>query len=314
MQFWALIVDSLRESLDRKIFWVLIALTAVVSLAMASVGFEGEEVTLFFGLWSGSTERFNPLSEIGRSNLIGFAIYFISSLTIGYIGIILMIIATAGAFPTLMERGSIDVVLSKPIGRPRLFLYKYLATMVFVVIQATLFFGMTFLVMGLRWKIWAPGYLMSIPLLLLLFSYLYSISVLIAVRTRSTVACVLLTVFCWGVFAVVHQAPSIFEEFPELKERRMIYQVVRVVSWIPPKTGDFPYLAARWSQAGTSVDAMPFFQTNTLSPADLDSIERARSMEERELLKSPIDSIGSSLLFEAFVLCLAMWSFSREDF
>jgi len=314
MQFWAVVGDSLRESLDRKIFWVLIALTLVVTLAMASIGFQGEEVSYFFGLWSGKTERFNPLSDIGRSNLVGVAIYFISSLTIGYVGIILMVIATAGAFPTLMERGSIDVLLSKPISRGRLFLYKYLATLTFVIIQAVLFFGMTFLVMGLRWGIWVPGYLLSMVLLVLLFSYIYCVSVLVAVKTRSTLAAVLLTIFSWGLFALIHQAPGIFETFPELKERRAIYHAVRIVSWIPPKTGDFPYLAAKWSQAGTSVDAMPFFAANAMTPADLEGIDRARQFEERELLKSPVKSIGSSLLFEAVILGLGMWSFSRKDF
>lgn len=316
MQFWAIIVDSFRESLDRKIFWVLVIMTLVVTLAMASIGFEGDRASLLFGLVTTTREGFNPLTDIGRSNLVGLVIYLISSTTIAFFGVILMIIATAGVFPAFMERGAIDIVLSKPISRARLFIYKYLATMVFALLQAGLFFGLTFLVMGLRWHVWAPGYLLCIPLLVLLFSYLYCITTLVAVTTRSTLAAVLVTILSWAVFALVHQAPSLFEVYPELKERRALYQAVCVVSWIPPKTGDYPYLAARWSQAGTSVDAMMFFvpDSSEINQSEREEMELARQIEEKELLKSPARSIGTSLLFEAVVLGLAMWTFSRKDF
>lgn len=315
MQFWALIVDSFRESLDRKIFWVLLVVTAVIALTMASVGFDGEHVSFFFGLWSAKTGQYNPLSDIGRSNLVGLVIYLVASTIIGWIGVILMIVATAGAFPSFIDRGAVDVVLAKPISRARLFLYKYVAGMVFVVLQSTVFFGLTFLVMGLRWGLWVPGYLMSILFLVLLFSYIYCVSVLVAIKTRSAVAAILISVFGWALFALVHQAPSLFEEFPALKERRLLYTTVRVISWIPPKTGDFPYLAARWGQAGTSIDAMSFFlELAPQSDKDRAQIDRARRVEERELAKSQMLSIGSSLLFEAVIVLWAMWTFARKDY
>lgn len=314
MQLWALVVDSFRESLDRKIFWVLLVITLLITLTMASVGFEGEEISFMFGLWSTETEQFNPVSEIGRSNLIGFTVYFLASTVMGWIGVMLMVIATAGTFPSFIERGAVDVVLSKPISRPRLFLYKYLAGMVFVVLQACVFFGLTFLVMWLRWGVFAPGYLACILLLVLLFSYLYCVSVLVAIKTRSTVAAILVSLFCWTIFALVHQAPSLFDAFPDMKERRTLYASVRVASWIPPKTGDFPYIAAKWAQAGTSIDAMPYFTATVNSDVERKEIERARDVERRELNKSHLLSIGSSLAFEAVIVLWAMWVFARKDY
>lgn len=314
MQFWALIIDSLRESLDRKIFWILVGLTLLITLSMLGVGFDGEEVTLFFGMWSTESDRFNPLSDIGRANLVGFVVYLLANTMMGWIGVTLMIIATAGAFPAFTERGALDVVLAKPINRARLFLYKYFATMVFVVLQGTLFFVLTFLVMWLRWGVWVPGYLLSIVFLVLLFSYLYCVSVLVAVKTRSAVAAILLTLLAWVLFAMIHQAPSVFETFPELKKRRTVYAAARVLSWIPPKTGDFPYLAASWSQAGTSIDSLPYFDIDTATDLERTQIERARQVEEQELAKNQFYSVGSSLLFEIVVVLLAMWTFARKDY
>lgn len=314
MQFWAIIIDSIRESLDRKIFWVLVVLTLMVGLAMLSVGFEGDQIHFFFGIWTMDSGFYDPLSDLGPSRLAGLVVYLLLSRMLGSIGMVLMIVATAGVFPSLMAGGSIDSLLAKPIGRPRLFAYKYLATMVFVLLQATIFVGATFLVMGLRWGVWRPGYLLSVPLAVLLFSYLYCVSVLVAVKTRSTVAAILVSIGAWVCFAMFHNLPLVFDTFPSLKEHRLIYNTVRVVHWIPPKTGDFRYLAARLAGTGPSVDAFPPFMVQGGSPQDQASIQLAREMEERELLKDPIASIGSSLLFELVVVSWAMWIFVRRDY
>jgi len=155
---------------------------------------------------------------------------------------------------------------------------------------------------------------MSIPLFVLLFSYVYCVSVLVAIKTGSPVAAILISLFCWMLFPLIHQSPAVFEAFPELKERTMLYTAVRVVSWIPPKTGDFPYLAARWAQAGTSIDAIPYFLDTATAEEENTGIQRARQLEERELAKNQLCSVGSSLLFEAAVVLWAMRIFARKDY
>ena len=314
MQFRALIVDSLRDALDRKIFWVLVVITLIIVAAMVSVGFESDRVSLFFGMWEAKSHHYNPFSGLGRSHIVGLVIYMLLDVFLGTIGVLLMIIATAGMFPRLIESGAIDALLSKPMSRPRLFLYKYLASMVFVLLQASLFVVLTFLVMGLRWGVWVPAYLLSIPLLVLLFSYVYCVSVLVAVKTRSTVAAILLSLGAWVLFASPTGVLQMFETFPSLKEHERVHQAVRVMSWILPKTADVPYLAAQWAQAGTSIDVFPSSLMDTGSSADREQIDRAREVEERELQKSPVYSIGSSLLFEAAVVLWAMGIFARKDY
>jgi len=240
-------------------------------------------------------------------------VYLLLMFALGWVGIILTIIATAGFFPTMMERGTIDVLLSKPISRPRLFFYKYLSGMLFVLIQATVFVVLTFLVMGFRWGIWVPGYLMCIPLLVLLFSYLYCVSVLVAVRTRSAVAAILVSLAVWFLYACPNTALGVFQAYPDLQKHQRWYQAVRVLAWIPPKTGDIPYLAARWSQAGTSLDVFPEELMEGASMTDREQLDRARDLEEQELKKNPWVSIGSSLLFEVVIVFWGMWVFTRQD-
>lgn len=314
MQLWALIVDGFRESLDRKVFWVVLLITAVVTLAMACIGFDGERVTILFGLWETETQHYNPFTGAGRSALLGGVVYVLLMFFLGWVGIILILVATASFFPSMLESGAIDVLVSKPISRPRLFLYKYLSGMVFVFVQAAIFIVLTFLVMGFRWHIWAPGYLLCIPLMVLLFSYIYCVSALVAVKTRSSMAAILISLAAWFAYTIPNGALGVFEAFPELREYRMAHRAIYMISWIPPKTSDIPYLAARWSGAGTSLDVFPDDVVGGIDPAGRQQLDHAREIEAKELKKNPWLSIGSSLLFEAVIVLWGMWVFSRKDF
>ena len=314
MQFWALIVDSFRESRNRKIFWVIAAISLIIAAAMFCVGFQGNRVSILFGLWEIETQHYNPATVEGQSHITGMAVYILLSIFLGWIGVILMIIGTAGMLPAFMEHGAVDLVLAKPISRPKLFLYKYLAGMVFVLFHATLFVILTFLMMGLRWHVWVPEYLLCIPLMVLLFSYVYCISALVAVTTRSTVAAILLSLAAWVVYATPQSLLDIGNQYPELMKQERFSKVVHVARWVLPKTAEIPYIAAKWTGAGSSLDVVP---GSVIQPADeleRGQLARGRESEEKLLEVDPLCSIGSSLLFEAAIVLLAMWRFVRKDY
>ena len=90
-----------------------------------------------------------------------------------------------------------DMVLSRPIGRWRLFLTQYAGGLVFVALQALVFSVACFAVLAWRADVLAPGIFLAVPTVVLVFSYLFSFSVLIGVLTRSTVSALLLTGLFW---------------------------------------------------------------------------------------------------------------------
>ena len=314
MQLWALTVDSFRHARNRKLFWVLVAITLLVTLVMASLSFNGGRVSMLFGMIETDAGTYSPLTAVGRTHLAGTLVYYVMNIFLGRLGITLAIIATAGLLPAMMESGVVDTILSKPISRPKLFLFKYLSSMVFVLVQAALFVGLTFLVAGLRWGVWLPGYLLAIPLMVLLFSYIYCVSALVAVITRSAITAILLSMAAWAGFAIVSDAPTHFEFYPQLKQYETLYMAVRVASWIPPKTSAVTTLAARWAGAGTSLGVIPDSAKADLTAREREQWERGAEIEKRQQGVSPFYYIGTSLLFEAAIVGLAMWKFSRTDF
>jgi hypothetical protein len=223
--------------------------------------------------------------------------------------VVLAIIATAGFLPNLMEKGAIDVLLAKPLPRWKLFLGKYLGSLAFILAQATVFVVLTFVVMGVRWRMWLWEYLLVIPLVTVLFSYLYCVSALTAVMWRSTAASVLVSLGAWVAFTGVQSLHDGFEWFPEWKEGRA-YAIADAARWVIPKTQDITYLAKKWTGAASTAEMLP--QPPNRESRDI--LDIAKRIEEARMAIPAWQTIGSSLLFEAFVVGLAMWKFSRADY
>lgn len=309
MQIFALIVDSFRESLDRKIFWVMLLISLAVASAMFCMSFEPHQINVLFGTWTVQTDLFTIGDKLRTDMLSMVVVEYVTDLVLGFVGVLLALIATAGFFPEMMERGGIEVLLSKPLPRWKLVLGKYLGSLVFMAVQATIFVLLTFLVAGVRWGVWLPRYFLIIPLMILMYSYLYCISTLVAVYTRSTIAVILVTLFAWMIFGGIQSTGDYFEMYPKLKEYRSAYNSVVVARWIVPKTSDLTLLARQWTRSANPADLI-----NVEEDDDRDLLERAKGAENARLSIPPALSIGSSLLFQAVILAIATWKFSRKDF
>src|SRR4029077_12078354 len=85
---------------------------------------------------------------------------------LSWIATVLALISTAGIFPDMLTGGSIDLYLSKPISRLRLFFTKYLSALLFVGLQVGLFTLASFLVLGIRGGTWLWGLFLAIPIML----------------------------------------------------------------------------------------------------------------------------------------------------
>jgi hypothetical protein len=210
----------------------------------------------------------------------------------------------------MLEHGAIQVLLSKPMPRWMLFLAKYAGSLVFIFTQAAIFVGLTFLVAGLRWKVWLPGYLLTIPLITVLFSYLYCVSALVAVLTKSTIAAIMISLGAWVFFFAIQSADDTFKLFPSLQEYSRVHAAITTMRWATPKTQDITYLARKWARAASPVDMMPAPETEE----DRDWVGRATDIEAARMRVPALHTIGSSLIFELVIVALAMWKFSRQDY
>jgi ABC-type transport system involved in multi-copper enzyme maturation permease subunit len=203
-QTLAIFRDAYRELNSKKMFWITLVISSFVVLVFAAFGINEKGVT-FLNLQM-NTSPFDS-NMIPRKKFYLFAFANIGvPVWLTWAASILALISTASIFPDFLASGSIELTLSKPISRLRLFLTKYVAGLLFVGLQVLAFSLASFLVIGIRGGTrdsWEPSILLAIPVVLVFFSYLFCICVLLGLLTRSTVASLLLTLLAWlGLWGV----------------------------------------------------------------------------------------------------------------
>jgi hypothetical protein len=283
--------DTFRQSIASGIFWLMLGVSLLCILLCLSAGIEGGQSLHHPGELTEFLPRDDPQAadkaKVARHGVdvinggvtLGFgavrvplgrdaedAVHFLQLLLAGAVadaaGILLALVWTAGFLPTFLEPSSAAVLLAKPVPRWSLLAGKYLGVLAFVAFQASVFVGGTWIALGARTGVWTPAYLLCIPLLLLHFAVFYSCSALIAVCTRSTVACVFGSVLfwflCWGMNYGRHALVAV----PDLQHMASGFTwLVEAGYWILPKPADLGMVLFDALQAGNSFSRLFELQT-----------------------------------------------------
>lgn len=209
----ALFLDAYRELNAKKLFWITLVLSAVVVLVLACLGIDERGVSIL--VWR---MGWLPLNTSMMSRETFYTLIF-SNLGIGiwlsWVATILALVSTAGIVPELVTGGTIETVLSKPIGRVRLLLTKLATGLLFVSLQVFVFSLGCFLTFGLRAGVWNFGLFLAVPIVVLFYSYLYCVLAFLGMMTRSTVAALLLTMLLWGGLWVINTGDKVVMSFAE---------------------------------------------------------------------------------------------------
>jgi ABC-type transport system involved in multi-copper enzyme maturation permease subunit len=201
VQTGAQFVAAYRELNARKLFWVALALNALVIGAVAAIGIDEKGISILgyeLGIPGVNTKLFpdGKLYKVILSSLgVGFWLSWLST--------ILALLSTASMFPDLAT-GGVDTMLSKPIGRARLFLTKFATGLLFTALQVSVFAVLAFLVLGIRGGVWELGIFVVVPLMVVFFSYLFAVQAVVGMVTRSPIASVIVTLLFWIFIFLVH--------------------------------------------------------------------------------------------------------------
>jgi len=183
---------------------------------------------------------------------LGQVLYVIEDQLVNGLGaavtLILSVVITAFFIPNLLRKGSIDLLISKPISRIGLLVYKYVGGLTFIFILSSITIGGVWIVVAIRSGNWNPGFLLVIPVLTFTFAILYSISTVVAVYTRSAIAAILITLgFMFGLY-VFGQVKAFFDankvaavaELPDWS-----YTLVDSLNTILPRSKDLDRLTSK---------------------------------------------------------------------
>lgn len=138
---------------------------------------------------------------------VGEFVRFWESWIVNWIGaaiaLLISTIITAFFIPNMLRKGTVDMLVVKPISRPVLLLYKYVGGLTFMFLNTVVAIVGIWLMLGLRTNLWGTGFLLSIFVLTFQFALYYAVSTLFAVLTRSPIVSILMTCLFWFVFAFI---------------------------------------------------------------------------------------------------------------
>jgi ABC-type transport system involved in multi-copper enzyme maturation permease subunit len=315
--------DTFRQSIGSRVFWLVLGLTLLAILLCLSVRIEGftarmpvGEIELFGPdgqPFTGRTPQRGHLSlgfglvrpEVGRDGTgeVLALEMLLAKFLAGGIGIVLALLWTCDFIPSMLRADKAGALLTKPVPRWLLLVGKYLGAVALVAAQTTVFVVGTWLALAFKTQVWLPGYLFTIPVVVLLFAILYSVSVLLAVWTRSAAVCLTGTLLFWAASSWVVQARHELEARPVLAPEAAAAPVVErrfaeAGYWVLPKTVDLLLLLHTLvPPAGKAAPTLPL----------LDALEKRSAFH-------PGVSLVCSLLFGGVVVALAASRFTRLDY
>jgi len=229
-KIWALVRHTFTESFAKKTFIAFFAISSLVHIALISAlnvdAIEaGLALVTVFGkeVQSGGGIDLHDLI-IGVQRVIAFWMFF------G--GIFLSIFATASLMPTMLAKGNVELLVSKPLRRWQILLGRYLGAMFVMAFNVVYLIGGTWLILSIKTGIWYQPYLYSIPMVIVAFGIMYAVMRLVGITAQSAGVTVMVAYSLLFLDVILQQKEKIYA----LLSSKSYYYFLEVLYQVTPKT------------------------------------------------------------------------------
>jgi ABC-type transport system involved in multi-copper enzyme maturation permease subunit len=270
----ALIQDTFREALARRVFWGLFVLSTAMILFILFLlridVVEGAVSTV--GIFGTSLSRriWNPERLVNHAHAAVAAFLYT-------FGMLLALFASATLMPSMLEPGRIELLLSKPVSRPHLILGRYIGNLLVVSVNIGWLFTGVWLILGWKTRIWHTGFLWAIVTTIAAYAVLLAVIVLVSVVWESAALATMVPV------ALVIMSPILAqrETMEKLLSSDLSRRIWNVFYYVVPKIYEIGRITRRFTFGQPVDDWMP---------------------------------VWSSAAFGFTVLAAGIWIFAKRDF
>ena len=281
--FFASVEEVFREASAR---WTLLAYFALSSLFILTFAL-AVNLDIVDGALAGA-RLFGKTVVLGGEKVdmdrlvLGFETGFSGFLYM--LGTFLALFATAHLVPRLQEKGTIDLYLSRPVGRTKLLLSRYCGGLLLAAANLLYLFGAIWLIVVWKTGIAHPRFFLGGVVILFGIAAMLAFAFLIGVVTSSTAVSLMVT-YAIFLFAALLSAR---EKIAAAVSSEWSAGLIRALYWIFPKTAELGRATVALVSGG-------------------ETFQRFGSIDKLAVF-------GSTGLFGLVALGLAAWRFSRKDF
>lgn len=252
------IEDVMREAAAR---WTLIAYFLLSSLFIiifaSAINLDIVNGTLAGATLFGHEARMHGRSDINIEQLVlGFESTF--STVLYFLCTFLAIFATAHLVPRLQEKGTIDLYLSRPVGRVRLLMSRYLAGLILAASNIVYLFGSIWLIVMWKTHVVHPRFFLAGAINLFVVATMMAFAFVVGVVTSSTGVSIMST------YALFFFAPLLLglKKISAAFSKEWQVWLTDTLYWIVPKTTElgqavFAYVSGGELTRRISLDVGP---------------------------------------------------------
>ena len=227
LKFKALIYGVFREAIAKKIFLgFFIISTLIILVFLLMINMDSVQGMVDTMKMTGQ--------EAAKQFVIGSLAYMVQ---ISYLLIITFCLISVSSFiPSMLEKGSIDLLLSKPISRAQIILGKFSGGVILIFASLVYLLGAVWLIVSFKSGYWYFPFLSTILWLTFSFAVIYSVVILIGLLTQSTVLTIIINIFLVFIITpILGNRETVLYGFIS---NGTIQFVLNVFYYILPKPGD----------------------------------------------------------------------------
>ena len=178
---FAIIKNTFREAIAKKIFIISYSFFSLFILL----------ITLALNL-----DALEAMMQLLNINEAVVAAQTLMTSFFPFVFAMLICIVTAASFiPSMVSKGNIDLILSKPLSRFKILFSKYTGGVLFIFISFTFLIGLVWLVLSAKFGVWNFKFLITIVSWTISFAIIYSFVLFIGLITESAVVSILAGIF-----------------------------------------------------------------------------------------------------------------------
>ena len=247
----ALIQDTFREAMARKIFWGLFGLSTLMILFflfLLNIDIvEGAMATVT--LFGRTVSRVGDVEKWVRTTYAAIATFLYTW------GMFLAVFASAGLTPSILEPGRIELLLSKPVSRVHILLGRFAGNVLIITCNVTYLVMGVWIILGIKTGIWSGDFLISIATTIFVFTVLLTVVVLMGVLFDSAALATMVTIALMIMSPILAQTAMMLK----LLSSEWSRNVWRTLYYCLPKVYDMGRITLNTIQKEPVDPAMPIW-------------------------------------------------------
>jgi ABC-type transport system involved in multi-copper enzyme maturation permease subunit len=234
---------TIREALSKKVF-VFFFIISVLILVVLGLVFGFLQTNSILNTFNPSLDQFQAVNFVTELELI-----IISPLA--NLCLLLAIFSSANFVPSMLEKGNIDLLISKPVSRQQLIWGKFLGGLLIVLVEVAFLILGVWLIISIKFSTWNFNVLNTIWIITFTFAVLYSVIVLFGVMTQSSIFGMMIAYF---IFLIVSPILLAFNDnrLPFVTSD-IVKQVLKGLYYFFPKTSELMVNIFNASASGAGI-------------------------------------------------------------